>query len=201
MSISMDEIEQRKAVLSAAIAVEGGLIATAWLLSDWLEAPTLDMIRLEWKSLALGVAATIPPYLAFLVSWYRPIGPIRSVHDLTRDQIGPLFRPCTVPELACVAALAGIGEEMMFRGLLQPAFILWLGPILGLLAASLLFGALHLLTLAYGIIAAIAGLYFGALVLLTGDLGAAIIAHGLYDFLALLHVTRDSGADSKDLPD
>jgi membrane protease YdiL (CAAX protease family) len=200
MSSGMDGAEQRKAVLFTAVVVEGGMFVLAWGLSEWLEAPTLQMIRFEWASLALGLAATAPIYLAFLASWRWPIGPARSVHELTREQFVPLFRPCTVPDLALISALAGAGEELMFRGLLQSAFILWLGAIPGLVAASLLFGALHLLSPAYGALATIAGLYFGALVLWTGDLGAAMIAHGLYDFLALLHVTRNSPGGAKDFP-
>lgn len=200
MSSGMDDAEQRRAILSTAIVVEGGLIALAWGLSEWLEAPILRMVRFEWASLALGLAATIPVYLAFLASWRWPIGPIRSVHELTREQIGPLFRPSTVPELAIISALAGVGEELMFRGFLQSAFILWLGAIPGVSAGALLFGALHMLTPTYGVLATIAGLYFGALVFWTGDLGTAMIAHGLYDFLALLHITRNSPGGAKDFP-
>jgi membrane protease YdiL (CAAX protease family) len=79
---------------------------------------------------------------------------------------------------------------MLFRGLLQPAIAgLWAGPAgvwLGLAGASLLFGLAHAVTRAYVVLAALVGAYLGGLWLATGNLLVPVVAHGLYDFAAIL---------------
>jgi len=46
------------------------------------------------------------------------------------------------------------------------------------------------LTPTYAILATLIGVYFGGLVLWTENLLPAIIAHGVYDFAALVYLTR-----------
>ena len=106
----------------------------------------------------------------------------------------PFFASYTVLDLAVLALLAGAGEELLFRGVLQAILDRWWGPSVGLLVASALFGALHALTPTYAVLAALAGLYLGGVWLLTGNLLVVIIAHGLYDFIALVYLLRFKGA-------
>ena len=79
----------------------------------------------------------------------------------------------------------GIGEEALFRGLVQGYLEARMGPGTALLLASALFGLVHPLTRAYVVLAAIFGCYLGWLWLITENLMAPVVAHGLYDFLAL----------------
>jgi membrane protease YdiL (CAAX protease family) len=53
-----------------------------------------------------------------------------------------------------------------------------------------LFGALHALTPTYAILATLAGAYLGSVWLITGNLLVVIIAHGFYDFIALVYLLR-----------
>jgi len=89
-----------------------------------------------------------------------------------------------------VGCAAGLGEEMLFRGVLQSAAVQKLGSTGGIVVASLLFGAVHLSTALYAVIACIAGLYFGSLYAWTGNLAIPLICHGVYDALALLWAHR-----------
>ena len=106
----------------------------------------------------------------------------------------PLFRNCRFLELAVIAALAGLGEEMLFRGLIQAAVAERIGgPCgvwLGLLMAAVLFGLLHPITPTYAVLAGSIGLYLGWLWLACGNLLAPIVAHGTYDFVALLYLVK-----------
>ena len=91
-----------------------------------------------------------------------------------------------------MAALAGFGEELLFRGVLQP----WLGrihPWVGIIGANLIFGALHALTPAYAVFATLIGLYFSWLYAGYGEpnLARPIIAHALYDYIAFLIIIRE----------
>ena len=97
-------------------------------------------------------------------------------------------------ELAVIAALAGIGEEMLFRGVIQAVVAQQIGGPRGmwwgLLVAAALFGLLHPVTPTYAVLAALIGLYLGWLWLAWGNLLLPIITHGSYDFLALWYLLR-----------
>jgi hypothetical protein len=93
-------------------------------------------------------------------------------------------------QLALLAALAGIGEELLFRGVLQVGLARVLPDAGALVAASALFGLVHFVSPAYVLLAGVVGLYLGGLFLFQGNLLVPIIAHALYDFVALIYVTR-----------
>jgi membrane protease YdiL (CAAX protease family) len=69
--------------------------------------------------------------------------------------------------------LAGIPEEILFRGAMQPA--------LGLLIPAVIFGAFHAINLAYFLYATGAGMLLGVLTNWRGGLWAAITAHTVID--------------------
>jgi membrane protease YdiL (CAAX protease family) len=49
---------------------------------------------------------------------------------------------------------------------------------------------LHALTPTYALLAVLAGAYLGGVWLLSGNLLVVIVAHGIYDFVALLYLLR-----------
>jgi membrane protease YdiL (CAAX protease family) len=55
---------------------------------------------------------------------------------------------------------------------------------------ALVFGAMHALTPMYFSMTLAIGIYLGYLVLLTDSLLPAVVAHGLYDYIALLYIMR-----------
>lgn len=116
--------------------------------------------------------------------------PIRGLVQLVVEQIGPWLVRCSALELAALAAMAGISEEILFRGTIQVGVGRVVGDGWALLAASTAFGLIHYASRAYAVVALVMGLYLGALFLLQGNLLAPIITHGLYDFVALLRLSR-----------
>jgi len=89
--------------------------------------------------------------------------------------------------LAALAIMAGIGEELLFRGVLQGGLENPLGTWWALLIASLLFGLAHALTPAYFVLATLMGVYLGLIYVWTSNLLIVIVIHALYDWLALLY--------------
>lgn len=69
--------------------------------------------------------------------------------------------------------MAGVPEEILFRGAIQPQ--------LGLILTALIFGALHAISWIYFVYAAGAGLLLGLMVEWRGNLWAATMAHFAYD--------------------
>ena len=85
-------------------------------------------------------------------------------------------------DLVLLAAFSGVGEEALFRGALQPE--------IGIVASSLLFGALHIgpdrRYLLWTLWAVGAGFLFGALYAWTGGILAPVVAHALHNAATLL---------------
>jgi membrane protease YdiL (CAAX protease family) len=122
---------------------------------------------------------------------------LERIKRVVLDILGPALQTCRWYELIFVAALAGFGEELLFRGLLQRLLESWLnfggwGRIAGLIASNVIFGLLHFLTPTYAILAGLMGGYFGLLLDATHppNLVTAMIAHGVYDYLAFLLLRR-----------
>jgi membrane protease YdiL (CAAX protease family) len=203
----LDDRSARNMVVGLAIAIEGGLVALAWLVGWLLDHRPLERFAFSLWAVLWGLAAVVPMLAGFFAAVRWPVGPLRGIKDFTDRVIRPLMYPCSLIDLAGIALLAGLGEEMLFRGVLQEAFHGWLSgwdvlldqpvlaAVLAVAGAALLFGILHAVTPAYAVLAAVVGAYLGCLYLLTGNLMAPIVAHALYDFVALVYLTRGPGSD------
>jgi uncharacterized protein len=177
-------------IIRLGLLFEGALAVVACCIGLFLTTPPWQ--RIIWRPLdvAWGLLATLP--LVFGLLFLRRIrtGPLGRLNTAVDAMLVPLFVRCSILQLALISAVAGIGEELLFRGVLQPVLIGWLGIAAGLCLASIVFGALHAVTAAYAVLATIVGAYLGWLALATGNLLGPIIAHGLYDFVALIYLIR-----------
>jgi membrane protease YdiL (CAAX protease family) len=184
-----------------ALAFEGGLGALA-LLIGWLAGHS-PAIGMAWEAAAVpqqlaamgwGLAATVPLLVALWIMDRFPLGPIQGVKDVARDLIGRMFRGASVLQLAVISLAAGLGEELLFRGLAQAGLAELIGgqwgPWVALVAASVLFGVCHWLNTTYALLAMLAGIYFGLLLMLSDSLWTPIVAHAAYDFCALVYLLR-----------
>jgi membrane protease YdiL (CAAX protease family) len=126
-----------------------------------------------------GVAA------AALLAWlnYRwlhdPQGVFRRVRAAVDDVLVPTFGAMSRGQIALVSVAAALGEEIFFRG--------WLQPVIGWVPAAVAFGAAHVAgarMLALGVWATGMGLVLGGLVIVTGGLLASMVAHACYDMAA-----------------
>ena len=116
--------------------------------------------------------------------------PIRKLVGLVIEQIGPLLAPLSRMELALLAVVAGLSEEILFRGVIQVALTAWLSPEWGLLITALLFGLVHFASPTYALFAGVMGVYLGLLFLTQGNLLTPVVTHSLYDLVALIAVAR-----------
>jgi membrane protease YdiL (CAAX protease family) len=172
-------------VLALALFTQSLLIVTAWAMSRVLNMPP------QWgnprRDIAIGLAGAVALAAAnYLLLVYVQrnwlVGGVRAVYH---EVLIPLFSRFGVPSIIVVGAIAGIGEEWLFRGVLQ--------PMAGLVVTSALFGLAHVgnrRMLAFGVWATGMGFLLGALAEATGGLTAPIVAHGVYDMLALAYIRR-----------
>jgi membrane protease YdiL (CAAX protease family) len=173
-----------------ALLFEGGLGVLACLVGWWLEIPPWEKIHWRIEDVLWGIAGCLPMLLGFWACIRWPWGPLKPIKEFSERIIRPLFRPCTLADLALISLVAGIGEEMLFRGVLQTIlcgqFETWLGIVL----ASLVFGMMHPFSTIYMGLATGVGIYLGWLFILTDNLLVVIVIHGLYDFVALVYFAR-----------
>ncbi len=152
----------------------------------------------DWlaKGVGWGLAFTVPPALFGALNasrFYRRIPPLERIYERLREMLGDGLVRMSTAELVLLAAAAGIGEEILFRGVLH--------PLLGNVANSVIFGLLHAVTPTYFILAAVMSLYLGWVFQFSGDnVLAPIIVHWLYDVVGLIairqRIRRDQAAES-----
>lgn len=190
----MDSTPERNDGFATAVLVESGIGLAAVILA-WLFGVSLrDQIAPAGAPLAAavvrGLVATIPMLLAFwwLVTSKLPM--LKQLREQVEWLVSEMFPGGNAMQFAMVAALAGVGEELLFRGAIQTKLSEWTTPLAGLLLASFLFGLAHALSKLYFAFAIIVGAFLGWLALAYHDLVAPMIAHGLYDFLALVYLAR-----------
>ena len=182
-------------IIWLAVAFEGGLALLAVGLGC-LPGVQPPLLKIHWiaRDAVWGVLACLPLLVVFVICVRWPVGPLIRIKEISEEFIREWFSSCTLLQLALISALAGIGEEMLFRGVIQDTLSAWINPLTGVVLASLLFGLMHPITPAYIVLAALMGAFLGWIFLITENLLPVIITHGLYDFLALAYLTRtDSG--------
>ncbi len=180
-----------------AVLVEGGLGLVALLLAWLLGVPLAEYMPSDLDALLVaigrGTLATLPLLAGFWWAVHSRRPAMRRLRHWMQWLVDELFAQSGLAPLALVAALAGVGEELLFRGVVQWSVGHWTTPWVGLAVASLAFGALHALSTLYFLLATLIGAYFGWLMLQFGDLVTPMVAHGLYDFLALAYLARRRG--------
>ena len=146
--------------------------------------------------------------------WYRDMASLLK-RLLTHDDL--LGRDLDTARAFPIAAYSSLGEEAFFRGLVQPWLILrfseqlgsepgaTLPLVLGVVVASILFGAMHFPVLKelrpWTLFAVVAGLGFGFLATLSGSLLPAVLAHFLINWLNLRWLAKSQleAADLEEL--
>ena len=146
------------------------------------------MENLHWTRSAVlwGVVATLPMFLLLTITANVHWEPFERINEMMLDTLGVHLAKAQWWELLLIAGLAGVCEELLFRGFLQ----VWLEGYVGITAAILIsglaFGYAHYVSKLYLIITTAIGIYFSWLFDATGqrNLVVPIVAHGVYDFIA-----------------
>ncbi|NQU23898.1 MAG: CPBP family intramembrane metalloprotease [Candidatus Nealsonbacteria bacterium] len=193
-----DQLHPPRNIALVAAIFEGGLAVAAvgigWITGrDALDSlpDTTDGVV---KGLGYGLLATLPPLLLMWGCLKWPVGPIRGLVHLVDTLLVPMFRQCNLLELAVISLLAGLGEEMLFRSIVQQGVADGVGGThgvwIGLVAAAVLFGLIHGITPMYALLATAIGFYLGGLWIATENLLVPITAHAVYDFAVFVYLVR-----------
>jgi membrane protease YdiL (CAAX protease family) len=134
-----------------------------------------------FRLVAIGVlgASLLLVLSYFFEDWFPSFRELKSV-------IMRFLGPVTVPMALYLAVVTSVGEELLFRGAIQ--------PFAGLVLTSVLFGLLHMgqdgLVSAWSVWAFIAGLLLGWMYEETHSLWPPIIAHFGVNAISILNLRR-----------
>jgi membrane protease YdiL (CAAX protease family) len=131
-----------------------------------------------WQTLlgsALGLIIGV--VVAALVIHWRPMRIITE--QLMQLVAWETFRAF---DYVLIALMAAVGEELLFRGALQ--------PLIGLLPVTVIFGLLHFTSIAHVILAGMLGLLLGWLYQWSGSLWPPMVAHFWVDLVSGLLLAR-----------
>ena len=169
------------------LSLYGSLALLALLVSAGRD--DIDIYRIEGRStslflalsplIGLAVALAVVALSRFTVHRFEWA---RRLHTDFRSLLGPL----SGREILILAVASAVGEELLFRGALQPMIGIW--------PQAVVFALLHIgpgtRFLPWTLSAFAVGLVFGWLFQATGDLGGPIVAHFAINFMNLHFIAR-----------
>jgi membrane protease YdiL (CAAX protease family) len=174
------------------LALYGGLALLAVLISAGRE--DVDIYRIAGTSTPRWLV--LSPFLGLLVAiavialsrvMVRRYAWGRQLHRDFRNLLGPL----STREIFILAVASSVGEELLFRGALQPWIGLW--------PQAVIFALLHVgpgaRFLPWTASALMMGVVFGYMYRYTGDLGGPIVAHFTINFVNLRFIANNELPD------
>ena len=178
--------------LTSVALFEGGLLAIAFLGGWFFDCPPTMTLNWSLEDFGLGLLATVPMLVMLTICVVSRSEAMQKIRAFQRDTIGQLLDECRWYDIVLLALLAGVCEEVLFRGFLY----LWLArfnSVVAVLISNLAFGAAHAATAMYGILAAFMGLYLTLLIAAdpTPNLLIPVTAHTVYDIAAFAVVLYD----------
>lgn len=172
---------------------EGSLVIVAIFLGWVADVDPFANLVFSEVALAQSLLATLPLLIIFFALQHLPYRPLQKIRSLLQDALGPRLYRRHWTDLLILASVAGISEELLFRGVLQP----WLenswNMTVGLVASNMIFALVHAVTPLYALLAMLIGLYLGLSLDYGGERNLLIpmIIHALYDFVAFIVILRD----------
>jgi membrane protease YdiL (CAAX protease family) len=174
---------------NAALLFQGGIGVIGLVAILLFGIPVLLVGPGLWPSILLGALGATLTYAALLLLTRVPgLFP----ENLERQMQGLYdFASSYSPAvLILLSLLAGVGEELLFRGAIQGWLMANTDPVTAVLAASVLFGLVHYVSFTYFLVATGLGLILGAAYLLSESLVLVMVWHALYDMIALYCLLR-----------
>ncbi|MBD2463895.1 CPBP family intramembrane metalloprotease [Oscillatoria sp. FACHB-1407] len=141
----------------------------------WVTLTPIELMPFHWRASAaalgigLGLSITVVSSVV-----YRLWAAYRASADFYLDLV---LKPLVLPDLLWLGLLPGLSEELLFRGVMLPAFGL---NAVGVIVSSICFGVMHYSGSqhwAYVVWATVIGVVLACSALATGNLLVPLVAH------------------------
>jgi uncharacterized protein len=176
----------------SACVFEASLILVALGLGWIASINPFENIHFSEMAILYGVIGTMPLFLMFLALEKIQGDSVVKIKNLLLNTLGPGLHSYHWTDLLILASIAGVSEELLFRGVIQPWIENSWGATAGLIASNILFGLVHAVTPLYAVLAMLVGIYLSLSLTYGGETNVLvpIIIHGFYDFLAFVVLMR-----------
>lgn len=175
-----------------ACCFEGALVLVAMLLGWIADINPFEFIIFNEQAIINGIIGALPLCLIFMALNQLQLSSLQKIKQTLHATLGPCLHKRHWTDLFILAAIAGIAEEILFRGVIQPWIENSWGMAVGLVISSVVFGLVHAITALYFAMAMAVSIYLGLYLDYAGtrNLLTPIIIHGLYDFFAFIVILR-----------
>ena len=184
---------------AAAVQVEGGLAILAIVIAWFAGIPLRDMFIFETFPVLIALVAIVPMLVFCRFVYVLPLKTVEFTRRFLQSVYCDFIRHCSVTQLLLVAIMSGIGEELLFRGVIQTSMTNAFGGetrglAIGIVLTSLLFGVVHPINKLYVFLCFVIGIYLGLLFVWFGNnLVVPVIMHALYNFILFLALPQMIG--------
>lgn len=171
---------------------ESSLILVALILGWVADIDPFVNIHFSENAVIYGFFGSMVLYLMFIAMERMQYASVQNIRQILIETLGPGLHNKNWADLFILASIAGISEEILFRGVIQPWMENSWGMSIGLIGSSILFGLVHAVTPLYAILATAISIYLGLSLDYGGErnLLTPIVIHALYDFLAFIAIMK-----------
>jgi uncharacterized protein len=176
-----------------ACVFEASLIIVALLLGWIADIDPFALLYFSEPALAIGIVGTVPLLLLFLAMEYLPQKSLVDIKNLLLRTLAPSLQQRHWTDLLLLASIAGVSEELLFRGVIQPWITASWGFMAGLTISNIIFGLVHAVTPLYAVLVTVVGIYLSVSMDMGGgdsNLLIPVVIHSLYDFFAFIMLIR-----------
>ena len=194
-NIESSSLEQDIQSIATLVGAQALLIVISAILAKILNIPNLGLGEgFAWTSKAVvqELQWTVPLFAtAGIMKLIEPYSPaLQGVTEATQRSVLAVMGKERRPVFALLVsillgAVAGLGEEWLFRGVFQTVLTAKFSSGIALAISGTVFGLLHAVTPVYALLAGAASVFFGYLFNTTDNLAIPIICHAVYDVGAL----------------
>lgn len=166
------------------VLIAMGLTAVILLLVSklWLQFSATTLLPVRWATTDLAIGVGLGGLITIASSvMYAVWAAYRKSADYYLEVV---LKPLVFPDLIWLGLLPGLSEELLFRGVMLPAFGY---DTTAILFSSLCFGVLHLSSWRqwpYVVWATIIGIVLGFSAMLTNNLLVPMVAHIVTNFIS-----------------
>jgi membrane protease YdiL (CAAX protease family) len=196
MQLVMLEPRDKRFLSMCMVELGLGLVA---IVAGWIIGFDPRSLVPDWRDwysigegLVVGCVAGVVLVFVMLILALVPLRSIQSLNEHAERQLRLLLSGLSVAQLIAVSLAAGVGEELLFRGLVMQ----WLigdmqscttqSLIFGIIVSALVFGLAHPMSIAYVVFAFFMGLAMGVLHWYFQNLLVPIVAHWVYDAIMMV---------------
>ena len=183
-AVEQTEISTAKA-MAFGLAIQGVVLAVA------VVCLYLSAVDVAWPArggvlgpFVLGVTGALVTYLVCaLLTRSNTVAGARLRDHCEALQV--MFGRFSWGQIGLLALAAGVCEELLFRGFLQPWLTSLSSPLVGILVASVIFGLLHYASFFYFFITFVIGVILGVVYWASESLLLVVVWHAVYDLIAM----------------